>query len=171
MIDPDLQYCPQCGDEYRADIITCAACNLSLVSGGQRLLEEEQQRAVLENRPGVISEGDEVVTIYRGSLVDLKHMETVLGSERIGCLVIADEQSCGKGCCPSHFNLQVRRQDVQHALALVKEVYRQSIGLGGQDTDYAEVVDLDQAEATCPACGHSFATTSTTCPDCGLCMG
>ncbi|MEZ5962900.1 MAG: zinc ribbon domain-containing protein [Planctomycetota bacterium] len=30
------------------------------------------------------------------------------------------------------------------------------------------VVDFDQAEATCPACGTVFATTANRCPDCGL---
>lgn len=30
------------------------------------------------------------------------------------------------------------------------------------------VVDFDQPEATCPACGTVFATTANRCPDCGL---
>jgi hypothetical protein len=30
------------------------------------------------------------------------------------------------------------------------------------------VVDFDDAEATCPACGARFATAADRCPDCGL---
>lgn len=33
-----------------------------------------------------------------------------------------------------------------------------------------EVVDLNQPEAICPACGTKFKTTLLECPDCGLCF-
>jgi len=32
-------------------------------------------------------------------------------------------------------------------------------------------LNQDAGEAVCPACGFAFATTTTTCPDCGLCFG
>jgi hypothetical protein len=33
------------------------------------------------------------------------------------------------------------------------------------------VVDFNAEEMTCPACGHTFATGPTECPDCGLFLG
>ncbi len=33
------------------------------------------------------------------------------------------------------------------------------------------VINFDAAEITCPACGTSFATGPTECPDCGLFLG
>ena len=33
------------------------------------------------------------------------------------------------------------------------------------------VVDFDAPEAACPACGTTFPTSSTRCPDCGLNFG
>jgi len=35
----------------------------------------------------------------------------------------------------------------------------------------ARPVDFDAPEATCPACGTTFPTTSPRCPDCGLNFG
>jgi rubrerythrin len=31
-----------------------------------------------------------------------------------------------------------------------------------------QVVDLDAAEITCPACGETFASGPSECPECGL---
>ena len=63
MIHPDLQYCPQWGDEYRAEISHCAACAVVLMSGRQRLQQEEERRAVMENRYVAIKEGEELVVV------------------------------------------------------------------------------------------------------------
>ncbi|RWX48115.1 hypothetical protein VT98_11793 [Candidatus Electrothrix communis] len=43
-IEAELQYCPDCMDEYRAEITTCAACNIPLVSG-KKMLEVRQNPA------------------------------------------------------------------------------------------------------------------------------
>ena len=42
-IDPDLQYCPSCNDEYRAEIHVCAACGIDLLSGEQMLALQAEQ--------------------------------------------------------------------------------------------------------------------------------
>ncbi len=175
MIDPDLKYCPQCGDEYRADIVQCAVCRVVLVSGRERLREEEERRSVLESRSFEIKEGDELVQVYRGPLADIKALQDVLFGQRIGSLATGDENSCAKkGCAPSMINLHVRRQDAAAALQLLNAAYRKATGMDGHAPAPAHVdavFDPGQQEATCPACGHCFSTNLTTCPDCGLCFG
>lgn len=173
MIHPDLQYCPQCGDEYRADISHCAVCHVVLVSGQQRLQQEEEYRAVLENRSLDIQEGEELVVVYRGPLADIKALQEVLAARRIGSQVAGDEGSCAKkGCGPAMLYLQVRRQEAAEAMQLLDAAYRKATGLDGSAPIHTDAVfDQSQQEATCPACGHCFSTTLTTCPDCGLCFG
>jgi rubrerythrin len=40
-----------------------------------------------------------------------------------------------------------------------------------QPPDDIPVIDLNAAEVTCPACGHTFDTGPSECPDCGLFIG
>ncbi|OIP46577.1 MAG: hypothetical protein COX17_05710 [Deltaproteobacteria bacterium CG23_combo_of_CG06-09_8_20_14_all_60_8] len=173
MIDPELRYCPQCGDEYRADISHCAVCRVALISGRQRLQQEEEHRAILENRSVDIREGEELVVVYRGPLADIKTLQEVLAARRIGFQVSGDENSCAKkGCSPAMLYLQVRRQEAAEAMQLLDAAYRKATGLDGSALEHTDAVfDQSRQEATCPACGHCFSTNLTTCPDCGLCFG
>jgi len=173
MIHPDLQYCPQCGDEYRAEISHCAACAVVLMSGRQRLQQEEERRAVMENRYVAIKEGEELVVVYRGPLADIKVLQEMLAAQRIVSMVSGDENSCAKkGCAPPTLHLQVRRQEAGEAMQVLDAAYRKATGLDTPPPIHADAVfDDSQQEATCPACGHCFSTSHTACPDCGLCFG
>ncbi len=77
-IEADLQYCPTCMDEYRAEIITCAACQVALVSGKELLQNQlgPGQKQAASNM--VISPDDELVTIRRGALVQMKDFQSML---------------------------------------------------------------------------------------------
>ena len=60
-IESDLKYCPRCGDEYRAEIATCAACRCDLLSGRQvlaALVRQADAAAPAANEPGVTVEAD-----------------------------------------------------------------------------------------------------------------
>ena len=35
-IDTDCNYCPNCGEAYRAEIATCADCSIALMSGAEK---------------------------------------------------------------------------------------------------------------------------------------
>jgi len=49
--DPELNYCPECDEEYRADIKMCADCGVALVSGGEKIVAEKKLQ---ERRAGQI---------------------------------------------------------------------------------------------------------------------
>ena len=57
-IDPELQYCPQCQDEYRAGIVQCASCEVELINGSKMLKAQEQKNKRLSERSMEISPDD-----------------------------------------------------------------------------------------------------------------
>lgn len=173
IFDNDLKYCPRCQDEYRADIEKCADCGLLLLTGRQiqeMVGQGEQQRL---SRKGALTPEDEVVTIHKGALPELRDLEEKLTRENIGVLIMSDQPAgCNKGCCPSDFYLQVRKEDARDAFAILGEEFQRSTSLHDHDLAHVDqVFNRDASHAICPACGFEFETKATICPDCGLCFG
>jgi len=172
MFELDLKYCPVCNDEYRAEIEKCAACDVLLITGAQKIEMEEERRRELANRTAVLGPGDDLVTIRRGQLAEMRHFTALLEGENIGTLLVGDEKSCGQSCCPKVYDLLVKREDGLDALNIIEEEHNKITGLKHHELTGADVVFNPEAgEACCPACGHSFPTTETACPDCGLSFG
>jgi hypothetical protein len=169
MVEPDLKYCPQCNDEYRAEIEKCAACGIVLITGRQKIEMEEALRKKLENRTTELSPEDDLVALRRGPLPEMRHLATLLNGENIGTLLVGDEKSCSQSCCPTTYDLLVKREDGMEALHIIEEEHKRTTALEGHDNSNADAVfNPESGEACCPACGHSFPTTETACPDCGL---
>ncbi len=170
-IEPDMQYCPQCQDEYRAGVAVCATCGVKLLSGVQmqELLDRKSGR--LAGRATAITPEDELVDIIKGKIINVKSVQALLGREGIPSLIAGDSSSCGKGCGGTDVRLQVRTADLPEVMALLAREHLQTTGLTDHDTSYADAVyDPEAGAATCPACGCSFSTENKTCPDCGLCF-
>jgi len=168
MFEAQYKYCPKCLDEYRAEIEVCAACNAALKTGTEMKVRVEEDNKRVQGRTGQINADDDLVSIRRGPLAEMKVYEKLLMSQKIGVMLAGDESSCGKGCCPGNFDLVVRREDARDALLIVEaEIRRTSVidndGTEGNDS----VFDPLSADNTCPACGHNF-SGGTECPDCGL---
>ena len=110
--------------------------------------------------------------VHAGTMVDLKNFQEIFGLERIASRIIGDDKSCGKGCCPSTFYLQVRREDAQEASEILALEHQRLTGLHEHDLSTADAIFNPEAEeVVCPACGHTFTPSEATCPDCGLCFG
>lgn len=172
MIDPQLKYCPGCNSEYRSEIEVCATCHISLITGAEKLAEQQKREQKIASRQLTLSKDDDLVLIHRGQLVDLKKIEKRLVEENIGCLLVGDKQSCGKGCCPSVFELMIRRQDASDVAEIIEDEFNRATHFNSHDTSRVNAVFDDRVESTiCPACGFSFPTTTKICPDCGLCFG
>jgi hypothetical protein len=168
-IDPELKYCPQCGDEYRADIRSCAACRVELESGrdilGARNGGEREGKKVLEIGPE-----ERVVSIQKGPIMQIKALQSHLLQLGLPSLLVKEEGG-GCGCGGPEVILQVRENDLHTVMVALAEEYRQSTGLADHDTRFADAVFDDQAEEVlCPACGYRFSSRETACPDCGLCF-
>ncbi len=168
-IEPDLQYCPQCHDEYRADILTCAECGIDLVSGA-RLLEIQAGQGRKEIRE--ITPDDDLADIMKGQILNIKTVQARLREEGIPTIIAGDAGTCGKGCCGGgEVRLQARTADLAEVSRILAREHARSTSLMEHDTTYLEAAyDADAGRAICPACGCSFTTETTTCPDCGLCF-
>ncbi|MCI5220061.1 MAG: hypothetical protein D3914_12955, partial [Candidatus Electrothrix sp. LOE2] len=99
-IEADLQYCPKCMDEYRAEITTCAACHIPLVSG-KKMLQARQEREQT-GRTLVISPDDELVSIRKGPLVQMKDFQVMLKRAGIPSIAVSEDSNCGQGSCATN---------------------------------------------------------------------
>jgi hypothetical protein len=172
-ISSELNYCPVCGDEYRADRIICAACDQELISGREKLAQIEEKEQLFSSRSMELSPDDELVILRKGPLKDIKQLQKLLAKERIPGVLAGDEQSCGKGCCGPEIYLQIRKNDVEPAMAVLSQDFIKSTALSSHDMTYVDAVYVQGAESTdCPACGCRFSpSVEKNCPECGLCLG
>lgn len=168
----EMNYCPVCGDEYRADRTKCAACDIALITGTEQLVRIKEKEQLLAGRSMDISTDDELVTLRKGALKDVKHLQGLLVKERIPSILAGDEQSCGKGCCGAEMYLQIRKNDVKPAMAVLNQEFIKSTALSGHDMTNMDAVYVQGAESTiCPACGSQFSPAEEdNCPECGLCL-
>ena len=96
-IDPGLMYCPQCHGEYRAGIVRCAACEVELVSGAERLARRGGggRRAVRGTE--AITAADALISLRRGQLKDLKYLRKLLAAEGIPSIIGGEGTACRTG--------------------------------------------------------------------------
>jgi len=172
MYDPELKYCPRCKDEYVAEAERCAGCEVDLLTGTELMAMFREKEKKRQARAGEIKASDDIVIIHAGQMQDIKKIEDMLAEESIACLVAGDEKSCGKGCCPSTFYLNVRREDAVDALRIIEKELDRATNINDHDMSLADAVYNPQAQQVqCPACGTTFTPTSSgECPDCGLCF-
>jgi hypothetical protein len=177
-VDPDLKYCPQCNDEYRAEIATCAGCEKELLTGAQLLEKMEARQKKLASRSLELSPDDDLVNIHRGTLTEMRQFAQLLEDENIGCLLQGDMSTCAKdrfgntGSNPSSYNLMVKRDDAAEVWRIKEIEHRKATHVDHHDNGNSDVIfNPVAAEAKCPACGHTFPTSETSCPDCGLSLG
>ena len=170
MIDPQLKYCPKCKDEYRAEIVFCGVCEATLLTGAEILARQRAGEEKRATRKGDLSESDELVSVRRGPLGEMRAYEQLLKVEGIAVMLAGDEHSCGKGCCPSKFDLVVRQEEAAEALHLIEAEIRRTSRIDTESADHHDAVFHDEAaETVCPACGYRF-QPAPECPECGLCF-
>lgn len=168
-IDPAMYYCPSCNSEFRLAVSLCPGCQITLISGVEKLacLEREQERFL--NRSMEILPGEELVTVRKGTLGEMKYLQNVLEKDHVPAMITEEENSCGKGCCGPELCLNIRRDDVALALEILAKDFVRSTALDSHDLCNASAVfDPTAAETHCPACGCRFSPSVGACPDCGL---
>jgi len=166
MVEHDLKYCPKCRDEYRPDAELCATCALPLVMGAELIALGTGSRP---GRQGALTSHDRLVVISLAPLAEIKRLQALLEGEQIATLLNKEGDGCG---CAAKFQLLVREEEAHEAQQILAEEHHRATALAGHQSVHAGAVfNPEAAEAVCPACGFVFATSSTTCPDCGLCFG
>ncbi len=170
--DPDLKYCPRCDEEYREEMTRCVHCEIALVTGSEKLIQEQNKDRKLASRSMELTSDDELTNIRKGPLGDMKHLQNVLAAEKIPSLLAGEKGNCGKGGCGGgDVYLQIRMEDGEDAMAVLAREFKRTTALDDHDLSHIHAVyDLGTEQTTCPACGFAFATESRACPDCGLCF-
>ena len=77
-IEKNMRYCFACQDEYRPEIEKCGVCGADLLTGDELIAKEKSRQQELDARKGALSENDDVVTILKASLSDVKRIEQQL---------------------------------------------------------------------------------------------
>lgn len=172
-IDPELKYCPSCGDEYRADIERCTPCQVDLISGVQKIALLGQTARNLASRSMDITADDKLVTLRNGQIKDIKYFQKILAEQRIPSVIGGEADACRKGCRGGpELSLQIRESDIEDAMRVLANDFKNSTALDSHDLSHVQAAFDPRAKTTaCPACGLQFAPTTTTCPECGLCFG
>jgi len=170
-IDQEMNYCPLCRDEYRADINHCGTCDVPLINGREKLAQVREKQQALARRSMQILPTDELVNIRKGPLKDMKTLQRLLVQERIPALLDTGEEGCTKGCCGPELYLQIKKDDLPLATEVLARDFIKSTALDSHDLLNATAVFDQLAEETvCPACGCRFSPTVGACPECGLCF-
>ncbi len=86
-VAPEMRYCPDCGDEYRAEIRQCASCNIPLISEAEKREQLRLGDRAFDGRSMDITAQDQRVAIRQGKLRDLKPLRMLLTQERIPTLL------------------------------------------------------------------------------------
>ncbi len=168
-IDCELKYCPSCKDEYRAEIETCAGCDIPLV-WGRDLQKSSNNGNLTKKSVSQITEADRLITLLAGSLLEMKKVKRLLEKNGVDSILVKDEQNCRKSCCGGdEIQLQVRHQDREPAEQVLRIDFVKTTALQSYDHSTAgEIFDPAAELAICPACGHQFTPEGPACPDCGL---
>ncbi len=179
-IDPEMHYCLRCNDEYMPERVACGVCGATLVSGADMLAQRQSRGQQKASRKGALTPDDDIITILKAPMLDVKRLEKQFQQENIGAVIWGDKSSCGKGCCGGgELELRVRREDAMAAMAIIEADFKRQTASHESHHDAVAdyVFDPGRGENCCPACGSTFSTGSQggsqglTCPDCGLCFG
>ena len=95
-IDQEMNYCPKCGDEYRASIKRCVSCDISLIPGTEKLEKLRMEELTFNRRSMDITAQDQRVVIRNGKLRDLKSLQVLLANERIPTIISGESAGCAK---------------------------------------------------------------------------
>lgn len=177
-VDPQMRYCLSCNDEYIPEMSRCAVCGAVLISGVD-LLAQRQSGGGSKFRKGALTVEDDIVTIFKASLADVRRIEQQFARENIGTLIWGDKPSCGKGCCGGgEIELRIRREDAMAAMAIIEADFTRQTASHGTHAAVADYGFNSEGDSNCcPACGCTFSMSGVideqllTCPDCGLCFG
>ncbi len=168
IIDDNFKYCPGCQEEYTAKVSFCAECSLELVSAERmRVIMAELSSAYQEDM--VAGENTDWTEIASGSLFNMKELKNCLRSKGVFSVLFANPEKTGNSCCGTTVSLLVGAGNIKKAEQIV--FADNLLRTGCQQDCTSTIVDFNNSEVVCPACGYKFSSENNiACPDCGLCF-
>lgn len=168
-----MPFCPRCRAEYRIGFTRCAECDVSLVERLDQAapaMDELAMAEYLANR--------ELVVIVQADVERLKPLKNLLCENSIANIIVrlgSGDCCSGGGCGPPKLDLAVAVEDVERALGLLKEEFKElvvAVTDGEDEIDRLDrALDLNGETMTCPACDGLIPSGFDECPSCGLYIG
>lgn len=155
-----VRVCPECGEEYRPEIVRCADCGGLLED---RHLEDEpvdeEVPAPLPMGAAPAWEPGSAVVIYSGAAAaEIEPLAERLGGTGIPFAVRTRFQA---------FDLLVRKEDLARARTELAPIVAGAEGATGTGREGGPGWTYDR----CPACSSFLRAEARECPDCGLVVG
>jgi hypothetical protein len=164
-----IRHCPECGSDYRPDIVNCADCGALLEDRDDELDDLAAATSTNDQAADDLSAAPEgFVPIFRADSVhDLRPLADCLLEMGIECRL----REARSGSHVVGYRLLVpgdeRVRAVEAATALLIDGSRVA-------PVAAEELPLDPAAdgySHCPACGTALSSGATACPECDLLLG
>jgi predicted amidophosphoribosyltransferase len=154
-----VRVCPECDEEYRPDIATCADCGADLVDRAV----DEQGRPLAEPAQ---AEGVQValVALYSGPAAALRPLAEALASAGIAQRFVPIPGQSG-------LTLAVAQEDGARAMEALAAFHGRGTELGIRELAATFEAQDSEHEHACPACGAAVPAGAVECSDCGLDWG
>ena len=151
-----VRVCPECDEEYRPDIATCADCGAELVDRAV----DEQGRPIAEPAQ---AEGEQItlVALYSGPAAALRPLAEALAAAGVAQKLVPIPKQSG-------LTLAVAQDDGVRAMEALAAFHGRGTELGLSELAATFEAGADDHEHACPACGAAIPADASECPDCGL---
>jgi hypothetical protein len=103
--------------------------------------------------------------------MDADILTSQLSRAGVDVLTVFNHSTCKSGCSPSK-EIWVHPEDLLFIQRFMSDRHMQALkDLGADLEQISQVFDPSKPTAICPACGTTFTTDLTNCPDCDLVFG
>jgi len=158
MISPvHVRVCPECGEEFRPEIVLCSDCGATLVD---RWDEDEGASSSAAPPPTAEPHREEAPGTYVAIYVSERAADLEPFAERLGMTGLPFQVKAA----PGSFALLAREEDRERLAAALGDLLANATLPSAKDEPFA-------GYARCPACDHELAAGATECPECGLAVG
>lgn len=163
-------YCPRCKAEYFSHVEQCADCRVPLV-GEQDVANHHAQGQA--NDPYLPNP----IVFNQGALDGLKEIALALQKSHIRSAVLpekltADDNAATLGAAAQKkYLLIISESDLEGAKKALEDMFAEAVQKEGRGVLVRDVINLEQSEVTCPACGETGALENGECTSCGLFLG
>lgn len=168
-----MKICPKCREEFLDEIEICVDCKTPLVSGFD--FEPLKSETGLLSKEELFS-GD-MVAFVEGGVAQCREVEKALARYNVSCAVyplkLSSEGNVATLGTTSDMKyvVLIREGDVELAKEAMEGSFHADVAREGKGELYKGLIDLEQDEVTCPACGKVGALEDGECTDCGLHLG
>lgn len=166
-----MKICPGCNEEFLDHIEICPHCQEKLVSEIEAYAIDRSAKKNLLSKEDLLQA--ETIPLIEGALNHCREIERVLNKAFIPCAVYplslaADQGGTLGSANEMKYVLLIKEGDLEQAKAALDGKFYDEVAKEGKGNFVTEVIDLSQAEITCPACQEIGPLVNGECANCGL---